>query len=351
MAYFDTYKIFHYLNKNYEDENENSENKYEFNLNVNNKLLSDLEFDSFSDTDTNNLNGGNLDLNSENTIHEEYTDLLLPKLVKDYSSITDKSTNEEIEHDINNTIEQNMSLKTLEEIYGKRNEDSNNSDSEDIYDNLDSVLGGNDRELDFGDSDDNDEDDNEDDEDEENEDEELNYYFDDIEAIEDNDIQKDIKEFELNSINDKNHDQNEIDNIYSNAIDISDEESNNSENENEDENNENENENEDENNENENENEDENNENEKIKDEDEDENKNSKENEKIDDEDENENNKNEDEKSENNEVQEGGESINKIIENLGDNDEQSYIKGCKSSKLTGGYTQVKSSKFGFYPYK
>ena len=54
--------------------------------------------------------------------------------------------------------------------------------------------------------------------------------------------------------------------------------------------------------------------------------------------------------SESNENQQGGESVTKIIENLGDNDEEAYIKGCKSSGLSGGYTKVNSLKFGFYPY-
>jgi len=48
--------------------------------------------------------------------------------------------------------------------------------------------------------------------------------------------------------------------------------------------------------------------------------------------------------------QRGGESINKIVENLGDNDEEAYIKGCKAKGLTGGNTVVKMSGFNFYPY-
>lgn len=48
--------------------------------------------------------------------------------------------------------------------------------------------------------------------------------------------------------------------------------------------------------------------------------------------------------------QRGGESINKIVENLGDNDEEAYIKGCKAKDLTGGNTVVKMSGFNFYPY-
>ena len=66
-------------------------------------------------TNTDKLCGGKF-YDSENTLHEEYTDLLLPKIVKGYTSITDKSTDKEIKNDINNTIEQNMSLKVLEEI-------------------------------------------------------------------------------------------------------------------------------------------------------------------------------------------------------------------------------------------
>ena len=324
MAYFDTYKIFHYLNRNYDSINELQQSQ----------KLSDLEFD-IDDSKTSNLDGGKLNSSDdfENVETEEYTDLLLPKIVNNYSSnnITLNSTDQEIEKDINNTIEQNMSLKTLEEIYGKRNEDTtlkdNENEKEIEEDNKNETLtqeggrksinesedqettnesGGNDREVDYYncneyniqqvDDDEDDDDDEIDDED----DYEMNEYFDDIEAINDKDVQENVKEMELSP------EISEIDNIYSTTIDID------------------------------------NSENSELADNADLEGKAdicSLNLEKI-----------EPSISESNENQQGGESVTKIIENLGDNDEEAYIKGCKSSGLSGGYTKVNSLKFGFYPY-
>ena len=179
-----------YLNKNYSNQN-----------NAETNLLSDLEFDISTNTDKQSFQGGN---NSDsiaraaaaNTTVEEYTDLLLPKLISNYSTIKNNSTEQEIENDINSTIEQNMSLKTLEEIYGKRKEDNleneenktdneineeKDEDDEDVY----NFMGGNDRELDASDEDT----DNENEEDEEDE-YPMDYDFDDVDAINDEDVQE-----------------------------------------------------------------------------------------------------------------------------------------------------------------
>ena len=242
-----TMKIFNFLNHS-ENTNMSGGSKI--------KPLSDLEFDS---EEIENITGGN---------ESEYNDALLPTLI---SNIDSESSNRDIEKDIENTIEQNMSLKTLEEIYGKRDSiNLNDNSDDDLY--FKNIDGGNDSDVD---------DDSDDDDDSDVDEYALEYDFGDAEAINDEEVQEDVKEFEdLYSVQLDNDDDsnNSDDEIYSNI--------------------------------------------------DKDKNKN-----------------------ENKEVQEGGESINKIVENLGDNDEEAYIKGCSAKNLSGGNTEIKTNGFKFYPYK
>ena len=73
MAYFDTYKIFNYLNKNYKNNDDSDLNKNSYlneNENENKNDLSDLEFDTTPNTNTDKLCGGKF-YDSENTLHEE----------------------------------------------------------------------------------------------------------------------------------------------------------------------------------------------------------------------------------------------------------------------------------------
>ena len=319
-----TYRIFNYLNKNYSMEesadtfiskSENSISGSSIDSNCKNiKPLSDLEFDkSIESTNTNiskskintSITGGNE--------KEDYKDVLLPQpetdmspsdLVNNHSKINNKSSFDDIKNDIDSTIEQNMSLKTLEEIYGKRHtsENTNENDLYDIYN------------IEGGDSSSSDEDEN-------------NFVDSDdseeliVEAINDKDAQESIKDFETNkskehigtivpnSVPEVETINDDLDNLYLNndsEIDDSDDD---------------------------------------LDDDLDDDSENDDSDDDSDDDSENE--------FENLENQSGGESINKIIENLGNgqNDEEAYIKGCKAKNLTGGYTNVYSTNFKFYPYK
>jgi hypothetical protein len=328
-----TYRIFNYLNKNYSLEEsidtfiskpENSISGGSINSNYKNiKPLSDLEFDKSienNNTDISKSKITNSTIGGNNK--EEYKDVLLPQLetdispsdlVNNHSKINNESSFDDIKNDIDSTIEQNMSLKTLEEIYGKRHT-SKNINENDLYD-IYNIEGSDLTSSNTSDDEDSYDSDNS---------EELI-----VEAINDKDAQKSIKDFETinsegpmgtivpNSMPEVETINDDLDNLYLNndsEIDDSDEDlENDSENDDSDEDLESKADLE------------------GIAD--------------LENDSENE--------LENLENQSGGESINKIIENLGNNqnDEEAYIKGCKAKNLSGGYTNIYSTNFKFYPYK
>jgi len=304
MAYYNSLKIFDLLN-NF-TKNENLENKDDLKdeqisqVGGNSKLLfSDLEFDD-SSNETN-----------ENTNYSNENDMFLPKII---SKVHINSTEEEIKNDLNysdvseNENIQNMSITTLEEIYGKRFNDEFNYEDSEI----------------------------EDPENEKDKDENEN--------LENKNKDEKDKDEDLENKNKDEKDKDEnlenlINNIYLNAE--LDDSSSSSDSENDD-----------------SENDDSFSDDENIQkakadelslynmelsfDDDleisKDENKDSLENSSG---------------NENSNTLSGGESVDAILNKLGDNNDddiKAYVKGCKTKGLIGGISKNKIYKFNFYPY-
>jgi len=338
MAYYNSIKIFNILSKSKDNkEQTNLNNKPQTNLDNlnggNTKLLfSDLEFD-ISDDDKfeggKNFETQNFKYSLNNETDKEYidnNDMFLPKII---SKINVSSTEEEIKKDLGDKSvgttsainTENMSLTTLEEIYGKKFENgetqifeqssdneiytptypddetileripndkiqisehnSNNIQNFDDFTNIYNMYGG---ELELDDSSDS----SNDEEELENEDYENSYIA------------------GTNRFNETNNDS--IYNIEIESLSNSEDD-------------------------------------EEIEKEND---KNSFAEDSLKNEDSSENS------SGNEDNQIGGESINNIISDLGDNkdndDVKAYIKGCKTKGLIGGITKNKIYKFNFYPY-